>query len=176
LFRNLVNIIGFYAGWFAAVLGAGKGIPWFGVIAVPFVLVIHLALSHNKKAEVILILIAGAIGFCVDSLLVFAGIFTPVRYLFPLPFSTPWMVLLWMNLATVLNVSLRKLHGRYLLSAFLGSIGGPSAYYSGAKLGATNSIPDLKGLLILSVTWAAAVPALFWIAARINGKYTVEKD
>jgi hypothetical protein len=142
--------------------------PWLGLVAVPIVLVLHVALSPNRKAEIILILSAGALGFCIDTLLVFAGAFTPVLYLFPLPFSPPWMVLLWMSFATALNVSLKKLHGRYILSAVLGAIGGPSAYYSGAKLGATTSIPGSADLLVLSAVWAAAVPALFWIAARIN--------
>jgi hypothetical protein len=157
------------------VLGAGHGIPWLGIIAVPLVLVTHFALSPNRKAEMILVLGAGAMGFCADTLLVFAGVFTPVLYLFPLPFSPPWMVLLWTNFATVLNVSLKKLHGRYLLSAVLGYIGGPAAYYSGAKLGAMTSIPDTGDLLVLAAVWAAAVPALFWIAARINKKWIISK-
>ena len=152
-------------------LGAAHGMPWLGIIVVPLVLAVHFALSPNRKAEVILVLTAGAMGFCVDTFLVKAGVFTPVLYLFPFPLSPPWMVLLWMDFATALNVSLKKLHGRYLLSAVLGGIGGPSAYYSGAKLGATTLIPGTADLLVLSVAWAAAVPALFWIAERINEKY-----
>jgi hypothetical protein len=171
MIRNIVNIIAFQAGWFAAVLGAGNGMPWLGVIAVPIVLAAHLALSPNRKAEGLLLLLAGAVGFFVDTALVWAGIFTPVRLLFPYPLTTPWMVLLWMNFATAINVSLKKLHGRYALSAVLGSVGGPSAYYSGAKLGATTSIPGTIDLFVLSAAWAAAVPVLFWIAARINKKY-----
>jgi hypothetical protein len=145
--------------------------PWLGIIVVPIVLLTHIALSAARKAEVILFLKAAAMGFCVDTVLVFAGVFTPVRYLFPMPYSTLWMVLLWMNFAATLNVSLKKLHGRYMLSAILGSIGGPAAYYSGAKLGATTSIPGFADVLVLSAAWAVAVPALFWIAARINKKY-----
>jgi hypothetical protein len=33
------------------------------------------------------------------------------------------------------------------------------------------SIPDTGDLLVLAAAWAAAVPALFWIAARMNEKY-----
>ncbi len=152
-------------------LGAGYGMPWFGVIAVPIILAFHVALSPHRKAEVLLLLSAGAAGFFIDTALVMTGVFTPVQYLLPSPLSPPWMVLLWMDFATALNVSLKKLHGRYILSAALGAVGGPSAYYSGAKLGATTSIPGATDLLILSAVWAAAVPALFWIAARINKTY-----
>ncbi|UCH46329.1 MAG: DUF2878 domain-containing protein [Nitrospiraceae bacterium] len=174
MLRTIVNFIGFQTGWFAAVLGAAQGMPWLGVIVVPIVLVIHAALSPKRKAEAILIVAAGALGFCTDTVLVLAGVFTPVAHLFPIPFSPPWMVLLWMCFATSLNVSLRKLHGRYLLSAVLGLIGGPAAYYSGAKLGATTTIPGLTELLVLAVVWAAAVPALFWLASRINRMYVPE--
>lgn len=144
--------------------------PWTGLVAVPAVVAVHMALSPQKKAEAILILSAGAAGFFIDTALVLTGIFTPVHYLLPPPLSPPWMVLLWMNFATAINVSLNKLHGRYALSAVLGSVGGPSAYYGGAKFGATASIPDTADLLVLSAVWAAAVPALFWLSARISEK------
>lgn len=141
------------------------------MIVIPLVLMLHIALSSERKAEVLIIMTAGTLGFCVDTLLVVAGVFTPVQYLFPEPLSPPWMVLLWMNFAATLNVSLKRLHGRYLLTAILGSIGGPAAYYSGAKLGAMTAIPETGDLLVLSAAWAVAVPALFWIAGRINQKY-----
>ena len=171
LYRNLVNIIAFQAGWFAAVLGAAHGMPWLGLIAVPLVLAVHFILSPHKKAEAYLVVSAGVIGFCVDTVLVFVDLFTPVPYLLPHPFSPPWMVLLWMNFATALNVSLKSLHGRYLLSSILGAIGGPFAYYSGAKLGATVTIPVGSDFFVLAMAWSAAVPALFWIAGHINQKH-----
>lgn len=117
-----------------------------------------------------LILTAGAAGFIIDTVLVSIGVFSPVPYLFPLPYSPLWMVLLWMNFAATLNFSLKGLQGRYLLSAVLGSIGGPAAYYSGAKLGAMTTIPEKGDLLVLSAAWAMAVPALFWLAGLINQK------
>ncbi len=152
-------------------LGAAHGMPWLGVIVVPIVLVIHVVPSPNRKGEVLLVLSAGAMGFIIDTLLVSADIFTPILYLLPSPFSPPWMVMLWVNFATTINVSLQKLHGHYLLAAVLGSIGGPAAYYGGAKLGATTALPGTSDLILLSVVWAVAVPVLFWIAARMNEKY-----
>jgi hypothetical protein len=168
LIRNIINVAGFQAGWFAAVLGAAHGMPWLGIIAVPLVIAVHLFLAPDMKAETLLIISAGVFGFCVDTVLVSVDVFTPVPYLLPHPLSPPWMVLLWMNFATALNVSLRSLHGRYLLSSILGAVGGPFAYYSGAKLGATITIPVGFDLFLLAVAWAGAVPVLFWTAARIK--------
>ncbi len=147
--------------------------PWLGVIVVPIVLMIHVVLSPNRKGELMLVLSAGAMGFIIDTLLVSADIFTPILYLLPSPFSPPWMIVLWVNFATTINVSLQKLHGHYLLSAVLGSVGGPAAYYSGAKLGATTAIPGTSDMLVLSVAWAVAVPVLFWIADRMNRTFIV---
>lgn len=123
-----------------------------------------------------LVLTAGVLGFCFDSLLISAGIFTPVQHLFPYPLSPPWMILLWMNFASVINVSLKRLHGRYLLSAGLGSVGGPAAYYGGAKIGAIALVFDTGHLLALTTAWAVAVPSLFWIAARLNKKYRTQSS
>jgi hypothetical protein len=157
------------------VLGAAYGMPWLGVVVVPIVVVLHIAIAFQKQDELFLILAAGAVGFCVDSVLVAFGVFSPVAYLLPAPFSPPWMVLLWMNFAITLNASLKKLHGRYTLSALLGAVSGPAAYYSGAKLGAATELPTISDLVVLSAVWAAAVPALFWIAAKLNEKQNGKK-
>jgi len=37
--RAIVNLTAFQIGWFAAVLGAGRGMPWLGVVVVPLVCV-----------------------------------------------------------------------------------------------------------------------------------------
>jgi hypothetical protein len=81
------------------------------------------------------------------------------------------MVMLWVNFAITLNVSLRRLHGRYLLSALLGAVGGPAAYYGGAGLGAMTAIPDTVSLIVLAIVWGVVVPALFRIASVINKWY-----
>lgn len=176
MFRSIVNVAGFQAGWFAAVLGAGNDMPWLGLLVMPPVLLIHISISPHKQAEAVFIVLAGFIGFWVDTLLIYAGVFTPVQYLSPEPFSPPWMVVLWMGFATSMNASLKILHGRYLLSALLGAFGGPSAYYGAAKLGAMTVIPGTSDLLVLAVTWAAAVPSLFFISSRINRKYAAERS
>jgi hypothetical protein len=166
-----VNFVGFQVGWFSSVLGAAHGIPWLGTVIIPLVLAAHLALSPGRKAELLQAILAGIIGFCLDSVLITLGVFTPVFWFFPAPFSPPWMVMLWVNFAITLNVSLRRLHGRYLLSALLGAVGGPAAYYGGAGLGAMTAIPDTVSLIVLAIVWGVVVPALFRIASVINKWY-----
>jgi len=168
LLRNALNLLLFQVAWFAAVLGAAGGMAWLGPLALVPVLGVHLALQEDRRGEVTLILAAAAIGFLFDTLMVATGAFTPVQSLLPRPFSPPWMVGLWMNFAATLNVSLSWLLGRYRLAAMFGGIGGPLAYYSGAKLGATETLPSLTGMVILAVGWAIMTPLLAWLAERLR--------
>jgi hypothetical protein len=166
--RKVINFIAFQAAWFAAVLGAAHGMPWIGVVAVPLVLALHLALSPDWRPELLLALAAAGTGFVFDSVLVASGAFSPIPYVFPVPFSSLWMVMLWVNLATTMNVSMGWLSGRYAVAAVFGAIGGPVAYLSGAKLGAMTSIPDAGGLLAIGIAWAMALPLLCLIASLIS--------
>jgi tetrahydromethanopterin S-methyltransferase subunit D len=81
------------------------------------------------------------------------------------------MVMLWVNLATTMNVSMAWLRGRYALGAVFGAIGGPLAYYSGAKLGAMTRLPEPGGLLWIGVAWAIALPLLYGAARKINERF-----
>ena len=171
--RKVINFIVFQAAWFAAVLGAANGMPWLGVVAVPLALALHLALSPAWRPELLLALAAAAMGFMFDSILMAAGMFSPVPYLLPSPFSSLWMVMLWVNLATTMNVSMGWLRGRYALGLVFGAIGGPLAYYSGAKLGAMTRLPDAGGLVGIGIAWAVALPLLYGVMDLLYARYAV---
>ena len=160
LTRKAINVALFQVAWFAAVLGAARGMLWLGPLVVLPTLAVHLALQDDRRGEVKLLLTAAMLGFAFDTALAAAGFFTPRQHLYPRPFSPPWMVCLWLNFAATLNVSLAWLRNRYLLAALFGAIGGPLAYYSGAKLGATEAIPTTTGMLLLSLGWAVITPLL----------------
>jgi hypothetical protein len=166
--RLLLNVLAFQIGWFAAVLGAARGLPWLGPIAVMLVLAWHLLQSPRRWAEITLALATGAFGFLFDSALVAGGVFSPVRDWIPPPLSPLWMICLWVNFATLVNVSLKWLQGRTLLAALLGAVGGPAAYYAGAQLGATGDALSWGGILVLAVAWSGAVPAIFYMARVID--------
>ena len=86
------------------------------------------------------------------------------------------MIGLWMNFAATLNVSMAWLRGRYLLAAAFGAIGGPLAYYGGAKLGATEALPSLNGMLVLAVGWGIMTPLLVWLARICRRSATLSQD
>lgn len=161
--KNLVNALLFQAAWFAAVLGAARDFAWLGPVAVLAVLAVHFMLLEDRRGEWRTIIAAGFLGFWFDTALVAAGIFTPLAAPWPHPFSPPWMVFLWMNFAATLNASLSWLQGRYALAAVFGGVGGPMAYFAGAELGATETLPSTSGMLVLMVGWGMMTPFLVWL-------------
>jgi len=176
MIRKIINLTLFQTAWFAAVLGAANGVPWLGPLVMVPVMAVHLSLTDDRQGELKLLLAAGVLGFLYDTALVTAGVFSPLLHLLPHPLSPPWMIGLWMNFAATLNVSMVWLRGRYLLAAVFGAIGGPLAYYSGAKLGATEALPSLNGMLLLAVGWAVMTPVLVWLARVFTGKADLSLD
>lgn len=168
LARKVINVVLFQAAWFAAVLGAARGLLWLGPLSMIPVLAVHLTLQENRRGEAKLLLAAGLLGFLFDTAFVAGGVFTPLQHLFPRPFSPPWMICLWLNFAATLNVSLAWLRGRYLLAVLFGAVGGPLAYYSGARLGATEALPTTTGMLLLAIGWGIMTPLLVWLARALS--------
>jgi hypothetical protein len=166
LTRKAINVVMFQAVWFAAVLGAARGVFWLGPVAMLPTLAVHLALTNDRRGEIKLLLAAGLLGLVFDTAFVAGGVFTPLQHLFPRPISPPWMICLWLNFAATLNVSMAWLRGRYLLAAIFGAIGGPLAYYSGARLGATEELPTTTGMLLLAIGWGIMTPLLVRVAVN----------
>ena len=170
--RFWFNLVSINVGWFACVLGAAGGLTWVGPCVVALLVVIHLAWDSSPAAEAVLIGLAIVLGFVVDSVLAAAGVVSPERWLLPWPASPFWMVVLWANLATCVNVALKRLQGHVGLAAIVGAFAGPSAYYSGARLGAvTLADPLLVSLVALAVAWAIATPLLLWIGQWVRGQF-----
>jgi len=166
--KMLLNAALFQVAWFAAILGAAGGKAWLGPFVLVPVLAINLVMASDRRGELKLWAVAGMIGFLFDTALVAAGVFAPRLHLLPDPFSPPWMIGLWLNFAATLNLSLGWLHGRPFLAGLFGAIGGPLAYYGGARLGATETIPGVEGLLILAIGWGVMTPLLLKLAKTLR--------
>lgn len=163
------NIVLFQIGWFACVLGAAHGLAWLGSLTALVIAGLHLAAARRPACELRLLLIVAALGFAWDSATAAGGLVTYGAGSL-LPAMAPhWMVALWLVFATTLNVSLRWLRGRAGLAALLGAVGGPLAYYGGARLGAL-SLPDpLTGLAVQALAWGLLMPLVMHLAGRFDG-------
>lgn len=161
---RLLNFAMFYLGWFACVMGAGRGQLWLGPSAVTALVLLHLYMTPRPVQEIRLILLTGVFGFAIDTLQASAGLYaftgtSPAPWLCPL-----WMVALWMIFATTLNASMGWLAQRYRLAAVLGALCGPVSYVAGARLGAIE-LPAHAGLSLvgIAVVWACVMPSLMWL-------------
>jgi hypothetical protein len=167
---TILNFLMYQAGWFAAVLGAGYGRPWSGAAAALGLVAAHVALARRRTDEAALVMAAGAVGLVLDTLHAAAGIVVYRPGVHPSWLCPPWIVALWMQLATMLRFCLRWLRGRYALASLLGAAGGPLAFRAGEALGAARiGEPRLRSFLALALSWAVATPLLLRWADRRAG-------
>lgn len=160
------SLIGYQLVWFAAVIGAGHGLAWPGVVGMLLYAACQLAAARHYKADLSLMATAIVLGLLVDGGLVRTGL---ASYTAPWPsaaLAPAWILALWATFALTFTQSLRWLQTRLWLAALLGAIGGPLAYLSASRGWHVVSFADLawRGLLWLGIGWALATPALAWLA------------
>jgi hypothetical protein len=167
--NNLINLISFQGVWFATILGAANENLWYGLVALSCFVLLHHFLSATAKTDFRLATLAILLGMIVETGFIQTGI---LSYTYSIPstqFAPIWILILWANLALTLNGCLRWLHGRYLLAALLGAIGGPLTYFGGIKLGAaTTDLPMSISLGSIAVIYAFTTPLLLLLARRFS--------
>ncbi len=164
--RAILLFLWSQVGWFACVLGAARGHVWLGPVVVAVSLAVHVGRRRERLREGAVLAVSALVGFLVDTALLRAGVVRISGAAFP----PLWLVALWPNFisTTAEDGILRSLPRRPLLAAILGAIGGPLAYDAGARLGAIALGPNrLVSLAVVGLVWAAAVPALVTVRARL---------
>ncbi len=160
-YTSPLNYLFYQAGWFACVLGAAAGRPWSGFLFAAALVGAHLWLSANRPRDLQRIAIAVTVGSTVEIIQIAAGTyqFTSGTVYAALP--PPWLLTMWAQMATTFDFSLRPIVRRPVASIVFGALGGPLAFLAGERLGAvTLQRPLAPGLIVLSVTWAAAMGVL----------------
>lgn len=169
MLSKVCNFIAFQLAWFACILGAGNGIPWLGVIAVLVSVLVHLALTQRRNLFSFLLASALLIGFLFDGSMMLIGVLSfpdHATLITPVPF---WMLMMWVNLATTIPISLNWLKKRYALAAVFGFVGGPGAYYTGMKLEAVQLASEVvRSLLLIGLEWSIAMPLLMLVAEKFE--------
>jgi Protein of unknown function (DUF2878) len=168
------NLVGYQIVWFGAIIGAGRGLWWPGVIAAAAFILLHLAFAGQNTAQraidTRLLAIAVLIGMLLDGAVAASGL---ARYaagtLTLLPNGAPlWILAMWASFALTLRHSMTFLLGRPAVALLFGAIGGPLAYLGAARgwQAIAFAEPRWMALLALSIGWGLAIPLLTALAHR----------
>jgi hypothetical protein len=157
--------IAYEVAWCAAVIGAGAGRAWPGVVAIAVFAAWRLLVSRRRAVESRLVLGALLLGLVFDAALAAAGL---VDYAAAWPWSLApaWLTALWIAFALTIVPLFGYLHGRPWLAALFGAIGGPLAYLGAARgwHAVAFTSPAWHGLVALAVGWGIAMPLLCSLA------------
>ncbi|OZI29266.1 hypothetical protein CEG14_21845 [Bordetella genomosp. 1] len=164
------NLAGYQAVWFAAVIGAGRGLAWPGVLAALVFAAAHLAWTRQRRADLVLMAAAAACGLLIDGGLALAGL---MQHAAAAPAVPPggaplWILALWCAFALTLNHSLVWLRGRPWLAAAFGAVGAPLAYLGAARGWRAVAIETPLAWLGLAAGWALALGLLATVARRLQ--------
>jgi hypothetical protein len=164
----IINFIFFQLAWFACVIGAGKGMPWLGVLVTALVLSWHLYQAKNVKAELLLMLCALLIGAAYDQSMLSLGYISYLNNGWSNAIVPVWILALWLAFTSTLNVSLRWMHSKHLIAVAFGAMGGPLAYLGAEKFGAV-VLHGAASYIALSIGWAIITPLLLTLSSRFDG-------
>lgn len=164
---SVKNFILYNVGWFACVYFAAEGLAWVGPVAVVLVSAAHLLSTAAWKKEALTLFIAAVMGFTWESLLVWTGVLSYPTAPGIGPFAPLWIVALWVNFATTINVSLAWVKRSFWLAALFGMFGGPLAFAAGEAMGAVTFGDPVWSLVIIGAGWAVLLPLFALIAETI---------
>ena len=166
--KRVLEVAGYQAVWFAAVLGAARGLAWPGVAAALVFLVAHLAVAPSRTRAVALSATGIACGLLLDGSLARSG---AVVYAASWPDAQasigapPWILALWAVFPLTLTASLDVLQRRLVLASVVGAVGAPLAYVAAHRMGAWSTpLHVAQVVAVLASGWAVALPLLARIA------------
>lgn len=166
---SILNLIAFQAGWWICILGAANGSAWVGACAVMISVAVHLYLDANRRRTTLLYLMAGILGLVFETLLAALGLYRFNAHMIAPWLAPPWLIAMWINLATTLPLSLRWMQGKLILAGVLGLLSAPPTYYAGMRLGALEFGPNMMiSLSAIGLLYAVTFPLLVWVSSRLR--------
>lgn len=166
--RTWIDVAVFEAAWFGCIELVVHGLPLAAVALIAAYVVAQLACSTNRRADLILVGVACAVGTVWDTTMMRTGV---IAFASPGPWdglAPAWILALWAQFAVVLRGPLRALWGRPWLVAALGLVGGPAAYAGACRMGAGVLAPGPMPLVAIGAGWALIAPALVVLARRLS--------
>jgi hypothetical protein len=166
--RNVFNVLGFQAVWWACVLGAGSGWGWLGPLAALGFAATHLRFTPTPRRDLRLLVAAMLLGLAIDGALGASGLLAYAEAGNTPALAPAWILALWCGFALTLTHSMVFFARRPLAAAAFGLIGGPLAYASAASVAGAVAFPhgNVPALAAVAATWGLALPLMYAIDRR----------
>lgn len=165
-YYTVFNAIWYQALWFTALLGREQ-YQWVLLILI----LVHFALSPNRKSDALLVLTCGMIGASVDNILALQNV-----YLFPVntsPFAVPlWLMGIWAGFACTLLHSFSFFMERRILGPLIIGALAPFSYLAGSKFGAVNfGVDQALAMGVIAACWLIMMPVFALICGKIKTQF-----
>jgi hypothetical protein len=168
------NLIGYQIVWFSAVIGAGHGLWWPGVVAACLFATAHFSIGmhapSSRAIDLRLLVVALVCGLLLDGSLALSGLarYAAADPALPSNGAPLWILSMWAAFALTLRHSMTFLLHKPLLAAAFGGIGGPLAYLGAARgwQAVAFAEPGSMAICALAVGWACAIVLLTSLATR----------
>ena len=172
--RVLINLVLFKAGWLACVMLAAADRPALATLAVAAVVLVHLLRVAVPVKEALFLLAAALIGLAWESFLLSTGLLQYPESSQSGTWAPHWIVAMWVLFATTINHGLEWVKRNWMLSASMGMIGGPLAFWAGAGMGAVSFSDPVMALLAIGIGWALLLPLLALLSDTITDSAFLE--
>jgi len=161
----VANFVVFQIAWFTCVGSVARNLSLLGLAVIAIAVGIHLISVRHRTNAMLLAAASLLMGLIIESILAMTHATQFDRSALAIGSAPLWMIAMWALFSTTLNVSMRWLRGKYVLSIVLGAVAGPLSYLAGSKMGAL-SLPLDYSLIIIGACWAAAMPVLLLSAKK----------
>jgi hypothetical protein len=169
----LVNFVLFQLCWFACVLGAANGYPWWAFALVVVAVGWQCLYAPQPKQALLLVLLVTVAGGVLDQVMVNHDLVRYEAHGWSDKVVPVWILALWISFASTLNVSMRWLQAYPVVAVLFGAIGGPLAYFAAQKLGAV-LLPQVPlSFVALGLAWGGMMLFLIKLAKRYDGYPTI---
>ena len=138
MLNTILILTGYQITWMASVLGEYFDFPLIGFLVGLLYLIIYFYFDHNKIRSIKIFILFSLIGYSFDSYLSYTNFYV-IESNYIIGYLPIWMITLWLSFTTLFSNVLIFLNNRKIISFFLGSFFGTSAYYSGFPIGISNS-------------------------------------
>jgi hypothetical protein len=144
-------------------------VPALGAWFVLLLTLIHLYFVEDAFKEVRFFFVMVFYGSFLETLFLYTKTYTVAHETFSLLGQCPiWLTAMWLNLAMLFSISIRRYCNSPVVAAIFGALGAPVTYWAGQLFGAIKiGEPMLESFLFLSFGWAVSMPIFMKIGAVI---------